>query len=253
MKVLILKSLTLIFYLGVLVVNYLANSLPLNNQSTGAISDKYPTYFTPSGFTFAIWGIIYLLLGVFVFQILLKPGVEIENTYNIAIVLFVLSCVFNITWLIAWHYDKILLSTIIMICFLVTLIFLNKQIMPTDTLIKVTFSTYLGWICVALIANISILITKSQSAFFLNNSALFYYIIIFIGVLLVGSVLFFDKNIIFAFVFIWAYFGILMKHISQEGKYLTNTAGIWYTGILLFSIISLTTYTFIANDFKLFD
>lgn len=253
MKVFILKSLTLIFYLGVLLINYLANSLPLNNQTTGAISAKYPSYFTPSGFTFAIWGIIYLLLGVFVFQILLKPAAEIENSFNLIILLFIISCILNISWLLSWHYDKILLSTMIMIIFLITLILLNKEINVSESIIKITFSTYLGWISVALIANITVFITKTESAFFLDNSILFYYIITFIGVVIVGLVLYFDRNIIYAIVFIWAYFGILLKHITKEGQYLTSNLGIWYTAFLLFILIGLTTYTFITNNYKLFN
>ena len=50
----------------VLVMNYLANALPLAGRSTGAISDLYPNLFAPAGFTFAIWGIIYLLLLLFI-------------------------------------------------------------------------------------------------------------------------------------------------------------------------------------------
>ncbi len=29
---------------------------------TGELSDRYPNLFVPAGFTFAIWGLIYLLL-----------------------------------------------------------------------------------------------------------------------------------------------------------------------------------------------
>jgi hypothetical protein len=43
------------------------NLLPLNNFTTGQLSDKYPNLFVPAGITFSIWGIIYLLLPLFVF------------------------------------------------------------------------------------------------------------------------------------------------------------------------------------------
>ena len=57
-------------YLVTILMNYLANAVPFNGQSSGDVSDKYYTLFTPAGFTFAIWGIIYLALGAFVvFQI----------------------------------------------------------------------------------------------------------------------------------------------------------------------------------------
>ncbi|MGB5257057.1 MAG: hypothetical protein WBN44_07355, partial [Woeseiaceae bacterium] len=50
----------------VIIVNYLSNALPINGQSMAEISAKYPSLFTPAGFTFSIWGIIYLALLAFV-------------------------------------------------------------------------------------------------------------------------------------------------------------------------------------------
>jgi len=52
-----------VFFVVMIVFNALANTLPLNGQSTGDVSFKYPNLFQPSGITFAIWGVIYLLLG----------------------------------------------------------------------------------------------------------------------------------------------------------------------------------------------
>jgi hypothetical protein len=37
-------------------VNALANILPINNITTGAVSDSYPVLFTPAGYVFSIWG-----------------------------------------------------------------------------------------------------------------------------------------------------------------------------------------------------
>ena len=54
-----------------LVVNVLANALPINGLNTGQISDSFDVYFVPAGYVFAIWGLIYIGLGAFaVFQAL---------------------------------------------------------------------------------------------------------------------------------------------------------------------------------------
>lgn len=52
--------------MAVLIVNYLAVTLPLGGMTTGALSDLYPNLFTPAALTFSIWGVIYLLLFAFV-------------------------------------------------------------------------------------------------------------------------------------------------------------------------------------------
>ncbi len=46
--------------LATLVVNGLANALPINGQNTGEISDRFQVYFVPAGYVFSIWGLIYL-------------------------------------------------------------------------------------------------------------------------------------------------------------------------------------------------
>jgi hypothetical protein len=45
--------------------NALVNILPLNGVNTAVVSDSYPNLFTPPGYVFAIWGVIYVLAAVF--------------------------------------------------------------------------------------------------------------------------------------------------------------------------------------------
>ena len=53
-----------------LVMNALANALPLNGRTTGEISDAFPNLFAPAGYVFSIWGLIYLgLLAFAVYQL----------------------------------------------------------------------------------------------------------------------------------------------------------------------------------------
>src|SRR5699024_1050869 len=61
-----LKILVTISYIGMIAVNALANLLPLNGRTTGEVSDAYSNLFAPAGFTFSIWGVIYVLLAGFV-------------------------------------------------------------------------------------------------------------------------------------------------------------------------------------------
>lgn len=53
-------------YALVITINALANALPINGITSGAVSDRYPTFVTPAGYVFAIWGVIYALLAFFV-------------------------------------------------------------------------------------------------------------------------------------------------------------------------------------------
>ena len=82
----------LIMFVAVLVINTLANTLPINNQTTGQISNQYPNLFQPSGMTFSIWGLIYLSLGAWIVYQLFQWQMPInESSKSIIYVLHAFS------------------------------------------------------------------------------------------------------------------------------------------------------------------
>ncbi len=152
---------------AVLYVNYLSNALPLNGHTPGELSDRYPNFFVPAGLTFSIWGIIYLGLLVWVglqvvalFRNKPMPGVSKAGWW------FLASCVFNIGWLFAWHWEQLLLSVGVMMALLFSLVRLNLAIdngVSAESPLEkwtahVVFGLYQGWITVALIANVTALL-----------------------------------------------------------------------------------------------
>ena len=54
------QVLVILGVMAVIVVNILANALPLNGLDTGEISDRFDIYFVPAGYVFSIWVLIYL-------------------------------------------------------------------------------------------------------------------------------------------------------------------------------------------------
>jgi hypothetical protein len=193
-------------------INYLANAKPLGGITTGEISDKYNTLFTPSGFTFSIWGIIYILVFAFVIKYVMSSSIDIPN-FTIIGALFIITCLINIGWLYSWHFDKILISTVVMILFLITL-FITLKFTPQEGLIYATFSIYAGWISIALIANISILLFKYDVSLFMNYESFWFYAILVIGVAIGLYMAIVEKNYYYVGVYFWAYFGIAMKYIN---------------------------------------
>ena len=152
----------------VLIVNGLASGLPLGGQTTGQVSAKYPSLFTPAGFTFAIWGIIYLSLIAFVIYQAL-PGQRNSQTIAKITPLFVVNCMSNAAWIFAWHYDFLWLSLLLMVVTLLTLVQIYRLLSAagepdsiTEWLcLRLPFALYTGWITVATIANISVLQTAN--------------------------------------------------------------------------------------------
>ncbi len=82
MKSTLIKILTGVTYIYMIVANYLANSLPINNRFTGQISDDYPNLFAPAGLTFSIWGLIYLLLAGYVLYQVFPKSQKTQDVIN---------------------------------------------------------------------------------------------------------------------------------------------------------------------------
>lgn len=240
----------LVFFIGVLIVNGLANTLPIGGNTTGGVAESFPSLFTPAGITFSIWGIIYLLLLLFsVYQIicLIKKNDDIEYIRKINIY-FILSCIFNMIWMFAWHHEQILLSFIIMLFILSSLILIYLRLRKNEDSTKtssknqlffhVPFSVYLGWITVATIANTSTLLVKyNWNGFGIPGSV--WTIIVLIAALIIGILfLIREKDIFFNLVLIWAFTGIIIKRASTRPFYIEIIiiAGV-SIAILIFLII----------------
>lgn len=204
-----IKYLNLFLFTGMIVMNYLANSLPLNNHTTGQLSDSYPNLFVPAGVTFSIWGVIYLLLAAFCIVQFTGPNKAV--TGNIGW-LFAITCILNALWIVCWHYEKLPLSLIVMLGMLVTLIYINIQIRDLPLgIIKASFGIYLGWICIATIANITALLVHYKW----NGSGLseetWAIIMISAGALIASITIYRINNPFIGLSVIWAFTGIIIK------------------------------------------
>lgn len=204
----------------VLVVNFLANYLPIGGRTTGEVSSSYPSLFTPAGFTFSIWGVIYLSLIVYaVYQLLVRN--KYRTTFDRINRHFVINCIANTFWIICWHYELITLSLILMAVILTSLIGIYRHILPgklqgfrDHLFVKIPFSLYLGWITVATLANISV----EQTVIGMDNWIMTKTVWVFVELALAGAVgtvmIIRYRDPIFGGVVAWAAFGITEKQVE---------------------------------------
>jgi hypothetical protein len=216
-----------ISFLVMVVVNALANILPINGIGTGAVSDSYPNLFAPAGLTFAIWGVIYLLLAAYTL-FLLGPLRGRKQPANEALlrktaIVFAVTSWVNTAWIFSWHYKIIPLSMVLTAFLLIALIsqmaMINAQPLSTreKILIRLPFSVYFGWTTVATIANaVTLLVSLGWNRFGLSETV-WAIIILAVGAVIGAVTILRQRDIAYGLVFIWAYAGILLKHVSADG------------------------------------
>ncbi len=249
-KILIISN--LVAFIATLVMNSLSNSLPLNGKTPAQLSDLYPNLFVPAGVTFSIWGIIYTWLLVFIiWQVsALFSNKRLEKIAPIIDKLswlFVVTCVLNVAWLFAWHWQLLAISGIVMLWLLRSLIRLNNQMgtgfskinAAEKWLIHAPFGIYLGWISVATIANITAILVGVQWNTWEISAGNWAIIMVSIGFLVACGMVFLKNNVFYGLAVIWALYGIMLKRgaeISEVSQQVEHTA--------LYALIALAVLVF---------
>jgi len=249
----LLQWLNLVTFIAVVVINYLAVSLPLGYGSTQELSDAIPNLFVPAGLTFSIWGVIYILLGVFsVYQLrdaFKSEKIEMPYLEKISY-LFIISNVANFSWILLWHYKLIPFSLVVMLIILVSLFLIYKRLdigkVEVSRTVKVAvhapFSVYLGWITVATIANVTAVLADPAGFFKVvpDNflAEMLTILVIAVAVLITYLMLFLRKDWVYSLVILWAILGIYLKQstgnltigITALTAVIIVAIGIVYTG-----------------------
>lgn len=220
----LLKGSNIFAFILMVVVNGLAGSTTLlGGKNTAEISNANFTLITPAGYVFSIWGIIYFLLGIFiVFQAL--PSEKNREYHKKIGWFFVLSSTCNIVWLFLWQFEYLVFSVILMFLLLASLILIylrlgigkSKVGLREKLTIHLPFSTYLGWITIASIANVSVTLVSLNWDGFGINPATWATLIVITALAIAILVLVTRKDIAYGLVIIWAFVGIAANQSGNQ-------------------------------------
>jgi len=234
-----LPLLNLLTFVLMVVLNGLANALPINGQATGEISDRFAVYFVPAGYVFSIWGLIYLgLLAFAIYQLL--PAQRNNARLGRIGYWFAISSLANSAWILLWHYEFFPLTLAVMLVLLVSLIAiylrLNIGRAPVPSVgkwfVDVPFSIYLGWITVATVANATALLEYWKWSGWGIGPAAWAVIMLVIAAALGAAMSFARGDVAYVLVLMWAFVGIAVKHWA--------TPPVAWTALLMVLLLVLT-------------
>jgi benzodiazapine receptor len=225
-----------------IVVNIMSNALPFNGLSAPEIADSFDVYFVPAGYVFSIWGVIYLaLIAYAVYQLF---PVQRENPRLRQIGWwFVLSSAANSIWLFLWHYGYFALSVVVMLTLLISLIVIYlrlgvfRQAVSSGErwLVHLPFSIYLGWVTVAMIANITAFLDFVNWNGFGISPEIWTFIMLVVAITLAGIMAYSWQDIAYLFVLIWAFVGIGVE--QSDTPQVANAAYLAASIVAIFVIL----------------
>lgn len=210
-------------------MNGLSEALPINGQTSAEIANRIPILFVPANYVFSIWGVIYMLLiGFGIYQAL--PSQRNNPLLEKIGYWFALSCGANALWLVLFHYDLFALSMVTMVVLLISLIVIYTRIevgqkalsLKEKLFIHIPFSTYLGWITVATVANASYVLYDAGWDGFGISGEIWAMAMIVIATVIVLTIIATRSDIAYVAVIVWAFAGIYVK--QSETPLVANTA-----------------------------
>lgn len=215
-----------------IVVNYLSNTGVFNGETMASISAKFQNLFTPAGYAFSIWGLIYL--GLLGFVIYYGPFTKNTETKGKVIInigwWFTISCIANCLWIITWLYEYTLLSIPVMILLFISLLkiiennlsIIGSKDIKTAIFLRWPFYIYSGWISVALIANIAAYLTKIDWPGFGISETAWTLILFAIAAMIHLYMIWKMNRSVFALVAVWALIAIAVaSHGSHQTVYIS--------------------------------
>ena len=215
-----------------IVINILANALPINGLNTGQISDTFKVYFVPAGYVFSIWGIIYIgLIAYAVYQAIPSqreiPRLQATGWW------VALGGLANCAWIFLWQYEIFIWTVAAMLILLASLIVVylrlgigRTKVSTGETwAVRIPFSIYLGWITVATVADISDVLWYVKWNQFGISAAAWMVVILGAVLIIAGLMNFLRRDIAYALVILWALAGITVR-FPQAGLV---TVATWVT------------------------
>jgi hypothetical protein len=205
-----------------LVLNELANRLPLGGYTPVELSAMYPNYFVPAGVAFSIWGIIYLGLIVW-------AGVQFmpsrRRLGKRLAPLFALSSALNAAWVLVWHQQWSTLSVVVMFGLLATLVRIQRLLFrqgigpltwPGAGLARWTFGIYVGWVLVASVLNVTVFLVGLGWTWDLPSALPAAFVIIPVAAVVGGFVLYTFRNPWIGFALAWGLSGIALNRWTEH-------------------------------------
>jgi benzodiazapine receptor len=229
---------TVLAYIVTLALNSAATTIPLGGQATNVISDSFHVYVIPAGYVFAIWGLIYTLLGVFTVWQALPRNREDATARDLGW-LPALTGLLNSVWIILFQYKVFVAAVPVIVALLVTLIAIHFRLDRSTNLrggrywaVRAPWSVYLGWITVATIANIaqtgqSIGIDAGSASPFIAA------LVLLTGTAIAARFVYTFADAAYGWVIVWAYVGVAVKESGTPVVAVTALAGAVIVGGLV--------------------
>lgn len=235
-----------------ILVSYLSQAGITGKYTVGEVSDKFPTYFTPAGIAFSVWGLIYLSLTAMVtYHLVMAFRKEESHPANRDLQkigsAFIINNIATIGWLVAWTSGWLLLSVFLILIQFVTLFMIHERLRLHDPVreyaskifTQFPVSIYFGWIFIAIIANISAYLKSIAWNGWGMSEVNWGITMTAVAIMLTVWVINRKRNVVFGLVAIWGLYGLILKGKEEGTTAWEPLILVAWTGIIIIAFACL--------------
>lgn len=227
-----------------IVINTLGDLIPYNGITSREVGDQFEVYFSPSNYTYAIWGLI--IAGLIAYSIFQALPSQKEDPFLRKIGwLYVASCVVNSGWMVFWHYKNFFLTLVVIFILMISLIVIYRQLNIGKEKVRpgmrffvhLPFSIYLGWITLTMFGNITYFLHSIGWDGLGLDQRIWAVVLIVLSVVMAELIAFNRQDLAFLAVFIWTFAGIAQAQYGISPVFEAACAAIIF--ILIIAIVTI--------------
>lgn len=222
----------------------------LGQYSMAEISAMHETGITPAAFTFSIWSLIYLsLLAMVVGHLYI--AFKLPENYVVNRELQLIGPFFAVNqlaiglWVYFWLNNYIGISLLLLMVQLFTLYVIGQRLSLLNPklgkvslfLTQFPLSIYFGWITIATLANFAAWIHSLGWLTDVSADVYMSYALVLLAIVIGSLTVYFRHNIFFGMVFIWAFYGIVMKRMALDNPLYSYILYLCAIGIAIFLLV----------------
>mgnify|MGYP006274017037 FL=1 len=236
----------LVAIIAAFLANVLTNLFPFNGLTIGEISNRFfqDVQIIPANYAFAIWGIIYLgLISLAIYQVL--PAQRENRRLRRIGYMLVLASIAQIVWVFFFQNLLFPFSLVAMLLILLPLMTIywqlgigeNQVSRQEKWFLHIPISIYLGWISVATIVNVAIVLYSLGWNGWGISPPIWTAIMLLVAAGIAAIIIKKRVDIAFPCVIIWALVAIAVRQANQT-LILATAAGLAF-GLGLFLALSI--------------
>jgi len=195
----------LVFYGLMILVNYWVG------QDVGAVADQNEALIQPAGYVFSIWGLIYILLFIWIIRLFFT---QYHGVYERIHYWLVGNFLLNMLWIIVFTQEWLLASNIVIVALLIVTIVIYKKLVKVEAhwFDRFPFSIYMSWLSVATIVNIASWFVGNGITEFLGlDEYVWTLILLIVATVLAIVIALMHNDWVYPLVFVWSFVGIIVN------------------------------------------